>query len=271
MKFENRFAIVVGSNKYKEKNKLQFSIKDAEDIKDVLIDKCGLKEENVELLKYQSPNDLDLIENVFGAFGNIIDKGFIKNKDTVIFYFSGHGYYSEEKNNSFIELSADVSLSVSDVLSNLKLLQAKNTYVIIDACQSGMPFNLKAKNKQDRRLRFHAKGFYCIYGASKNAYAYEPEESISEKNDIKNGYLTHYFKEAIYNTNNYKDGYLSLKSIDDYLTYQTEKKSKFSQIPASNIYTEGYHPFAYNNIEELRKNEVNVKKKSATKDFSKTI
>jgi hypothetical protein len=248
---EKRFAILVGSNNYQEKQ-LLYSIKDVNDFKNVLIEDCQFTSDNILTVTTQLNDQRELVELVKQSFISISKKDFIRNRDTLLFYFSGHGYYDKNEEKSFIELSDSEKISIQEIIIQLQITSPKNTYLFIDSCQSGGDIDIfkdHIKNKIVRRFNFHAKGINCLFGASKESFAYEPSETKSLKYNIHNGLLTHFLKKIIID----KQKFISLNTttrilpfnvIAGYVTTQTQIHSDFLQIPVTTSNANGTHPLA---------------------------
>jgi hypothetical protein len=248
---EKRYAILIGSNKYKDRQ-LSYSIKDVSDIKNTLSESCEFDNENILTLTVNLNDERNLIELVKQSFISITQKGFIKNRDTLLFYFSGHGYYDVNEAKSYIELSDNEKVSIQQIISYIQNINPKNSYLIFDSCQSGGTidiFNKNGKTKIIRKFNYHAEGINCLFGASKSSYAYEPSITKTLKDNVRNGYLTHFLKEIISD----KQKYISLNPttkilpfsvIAAYVTTQTELQTDFLQIPVSSGSSSGTHPLA---------------------------
>ena len=247
MSFDRRFAIIVGSNCYIEKRKrLEFTIKDVQDMSNILQKRCGFHAEDIIIVEV----DIRFKENIEGvilrAFNDISKKIFDKNMSSFLFYYSGHGSYKEEDSKSYLELSDHEQISVQEIFNEIAKLKIKNSYLIIDACNAGgqIDFNQPTKGKLARQLKYNSKGTYCLLGSTSALSSYEPSKSQTYKYHIKNGFLTHFLIEGIEKKERYTNGILGFGTLQEYVTIKTQIISGFEQIPVTQtVNTEGTHPF----------------------------
>lgn len=237
---ESRFAILVGMSKYEE-NPLEYSVKDATDIKDVLIKHCRFEEENIKMVTNSNTSVIDQIDE---AYKSIAVK-FKRGQDLLLFYFSGHGEYDEDGEKSYVILEDNTNLFIGDILLNyFQPLKAKNQYIIIDACHSGKNFHIKpkhSKRKRERKLLTDSKEIFFLFAAEENKKAFQDEK-------LKNSYYTYYLIEAIKNKNLYDDdGWLTMTAIDEYVRKKLSTHKNVIQIPGSESRATGYKPFAFLN------------------------
>lgn len=243
MSIDKRFAILIGSNRYKEKN-LNYSTKDALDFKYILNKKCKFENENIIIITPELTNDYLVIDELNKAFEKIIELGFIKNSSCFLFYYSGHGIYDKDENSSYLDFSDDEKIKIQDVLNKIHDLEAKNSFMIIDSCESGAELDLSSrKSKAERQLSFKSSGIYCLFSSSKNLYSYEPNDEESKKYKIQNSFLTHFIIEVLNREEKYEDGLISMKEIDGYVSLKTTKLKNFTQIPVSQSNSSGFFPF----------------------------
>jgi Caspase domain len=134
------YALIIGVNNYKNSSlrSLDKPISDAKSIYDVLTTKYNFAGENVTLLA--DPTRNDIIE----ALDNLQAK--IKPNDCFLLFYAGHGTYDKDAKIGFW-LPSDASresranwISNSNLTDYLKLIKAKHTLVISDACFSGSIF-----------------------------------------------------------------------------------------------------------------------------------
>lgn len=219
-----RYAIIVGSNNYEMKT-LDYTFDDVKSMQKALTDKCKFETIISIELTTKTINSRDEITTAF----NEIKKSLIKKTDTFLFYFSGHGIYDNNEETSFIELSDTEKYSIREIYQKITSIDAKNSYLIIDACYSGG----KVKSKSDRKHQYNSNGIYCIFATSKDKKAQEGEKHI------KNGVFTHYFIECLNTKAKYTNGVITIKGIEDYVSITVPKYTDFKQIPVSHSETLG--------------------------------
>jgi hypothetical protein len=235
---EERFAILIGMNNYKD-NPLDFSVKDATDLKDVLVSHCRFKKGNITMIV---DSNIPVKEQIDNAYHSIAEK--LKPQiDLFLLYFSGHGDYDKDLEKSNLILEDDSEISISEIVFNyLEPLKAKNQYLIIDACHSGKPFYIKPKynqKKRERKLLNDSKEIYFLFAAEEHKKAFQTDK-------LKNSYYTYYFIECIKNTKLYdEDGWLTMSSIDENVRKKLSSHKDVVQIPGSESRATGYKPFAF--------------------------
>lgn len=172
------YAILVGPEEYTNFNRLRFSGDDVKSVSDHLIDHINVPEENiVEMVRRMDIEDIDVakitdedrrqysaesVETAIGLMG--LD---IKPSDTLFFFFSGHGFYSEHKYfpdryyfvmaDSVKEFDAQM-LSRTEVLQRLSAITAKLKVAIFDACYSGPTVIAEEKGRTPKILFSKASG-----------------------------------------------------------------------------------------------------------------
>jgi tetratricopeptide (TPR) repeat protein len=272
MGLERRFAIIIGTNCYTSvEYQLQFSLKDAVDVSNVLQEYCEFKTDDISVITSDINTNGKIEKEIQKAFEKIKNNGFIKGMHTFLFYYSGHGVYNSQKEKSYLELSDNEQISIQSLFNSIKELEAKNSYVIIDACHSGGQVNLEGSSKggkQSRKLHYNSEGIYCLFSSTHNQKSFEPNLIQTHKNNIRNGFLTHYFIEIIKSQEKYTKGYLGFGSIQEYIKINSQLVTNFRQIPITQTTnTKGFHPFAiWNNKIEDKIDLANPQEKTNAKD-----
>lgn len=254
---ETNFAILIGMNNYSE-NELPFSVKDVDDLEKVLISRCRFDKDNI----FKITNSFKPVKEQIDESFAIIEERFKKNRDTLLFYFSGHGLYDSDEAKSKIIFEDDTNLSIDDILIRYypNKISPKNSYILIDACHSGSEIFFKNNNaeKNIRRLNYNSSETCMMF-------ATESKKQAIQDSNIQNSYFTYYIIEAILKDSLYdEDGYLTIQVIDNYLKKKVVEKSSLLQIPVSEIRSSGYRIFSYN--ENFISSKSNSKKKPLKND-----
>jgi len=137
-------AVVIGNRDYEKAERVEYAIRDAEVVKDYLVEVLGYREGNVFLVENASLGDFQTFfgtrENYRGRLYNIIKSG----KSDVFVYYSGHGAPGlKDRKGYFVPVECDphyVQLGgypLDLFYRNLSKLEAKSLTVVIDACFSG--------------------------------------------------------------------------------------------------------------------------------------
>ncbi len=136
------FLLIVAIDKYKFWKSLSNPVKDARDLKKVLMEKYGFEQDNIlELYNEEASPD-----NIRDQFESLKNKG--TDLDNLLIYYSGHGYYdpsfdlgywvpSEGRTNQ----GATASYIPNDNVRNyIKALDFRHIFMVADACFSGSLF-----------------------------------------------------------------------------------------------------------------------------------
>jgi hypothetical protein len=136
------YLLIIAIDKYKFWKSLSNPVKDARDVKKVLMEKYGFTQDNVlELYNEEATPD-----NIRDQFESLKEKG--TDLDNLLIYYSGHGYYdpsfdlgywvpSEGRTNQ----GATASYIPNDNIRNfIKPLNFRHIFMIADACFSGSLF-----------------------------------------------------------------------------------------------------------------------------------
>ena len=83
--YDNSYALIIGIDKYQNVQNLNYAVKDAESIQDILVNTFDFPEDNVTLLK----NEEATKRNILKSFSEITKK--TEDSDRVLIFFAGHG------------------------------------------------------------------------------------------------------------------------------------------------------------------------------------
>jgi len=246
---ERRYAIIIGINDY-EKLPLNFCVNDAEEIQKELFDKCRFKQEDVYLITSDSTNSIkDITGRYHSALRSIREK-INPNEDSILFYFAGHGNNAYNKSNLYFH---DSGYPIEEVYQDIAKLSPKFQFYIIDSCNSGGKILTRTPNDEDDDL---LNDYISKSSGTMFLYACQFHESASECSSKGHGLLTYHFLNSLNNKDLYdKDNILTPGRIQEYVSKETSKDSKFEQIPVSENRITGYYPFAFINQSEISMNE----------------
>lgn len=148
------YALLVGINQYQNpavKN-LEYAVADVEGLKNFMMQRMGISEDNHICLVNPTPGDLERvpIRNQMLKYLNDYSTAPMESDDTFIFYFAGHGYEKNEvqylltvdSNPESEELLEDTAVSIPRLRKYLKKIRAGNQLLILDACRND-PHNLE--------------------------------------------------------------------------------------------------------------------------------
>ena len=140
--YDNSFALIIGIDKYQNVKPLNYAVKDAESIQDILINTFDFPKDNVRLLTNEDATKQNIIE----AFSDITTKA--EDNDRVLIYFAGHGETMDlpeggemgyllpvdgNSNNLYVSSIGMDELKKISLMSN-----AKHLLYLVDACYGGL-------------------------------------------------------------------------------------------------------------------------------------
>jgi hypothetical protein len=132
--------LIIGISKYQYWNQLNNAVKDAQDVKKVLLSKYDFTADNV----YELYDEKATIEGINDILKKV--KSIVKPQDNLLIYFSGHGHYNAELDEGYwIPVNAHRGketeyLPNSTLLKYIKAIDTKHTFLVADACFSGSLF-----------------------------------------------------------------------------------------------------------------------------------
>ncbi len=150
------YLIVIGINDYKDNGwpKLNNAVKDAQDFEKLMIEKYGyLKADVIELF-----NELGTRKRIFKELNSMKDS--LSNNDRLLIYYAGHGYYDKKLELGYwipVDAKAyesDEYLNYLEIARLVQKMNAKNIFLIADACFSGSLLrDMQKENNHDYKSR----------------------------------------------------------------------------------------------------------------------
>jgi len=140
--YDNSYALIIGIDKYQNVQNLNYAVKDAESIHDILVNTFDFPESNIKLLK----NEEATKQNILKSFSDITKKA--DYKDRVLIYFAGHGATDDlpeggemgyllpvdgDKDDLFLS-----SIAMDDLKRISLMSKAKHLLYLVDACYGGI-------------------------------------------------------------------------------------------------------------------------------------
>ena len=140
--YDNSYALIIGIDKYQNVQNLNYAVKEAESIQDILVNTFDFPESNIKLLK----NEEATKQNILKSFSDITKKA--DYKDRVLIYFAGHGATDDlpeggemgyllpvDGDNDDLFLS---SIAMDDLKRISLMSKAKHLLYLVDACYGGI-------------------------------------------------------------------------------------------------------------------------------------
>ena len=133
----NKWALIIGIEKYKKTVPVQYAEKDANLMKEYLTKFIGVPEENTITLTNDGATKAEIDVLIKDRL-----KGLLKEGDTLYIYYSGHGIPADETPyllpyDGDPESPAITAYPVEMLYKDLDRLPAKEIYVFMDSCFSG--------------------------------------------------------------------------------------------------------------------------------------
>lgn len=138
------YLLITGINEYLYWPKLNNPVKDAKDLKKLLVSKYVFNPKNIFEL-YDSSATTENIRNELVKIKNTIT-----SNDNLIIYYAGHGYYEEEADIGYwVPCNAHMDslseyIQTSLIYNYLSKIEARHIFLIADACFSGSLFKSNA-------------------------------------------------------------------------------------------------------------------------------
>jgi uncharacterized caspase-like protein/peptidoglycan/xylan/chitin deacetylase (PgdA/CDA1 family) len=150
--YANSWAIVVGIDKYQKWPQLQYAVRDAEGVGQLLVQKFGFAPERVVTLK----NEQATRSGILAAFHDRLAHGNLQANDRIFVFFAGHGATRKLSSGRdlgyIVPVDADPDKLATDAIPMTEIqniaesLPAKHALFVMDACYSGLGLTRGAAN-----------------------------------------------------------------------------------------------------------------------------
>jgi uncharacterized caspase-like protein/peptidoglycan/xylan/chitin deacetylase (PgdA/CDA1 family) len=142
--YANSWAIVIGIDDYPKWPKLQYAVRDAQGVRQALIEKFGFAAERVLTLT----NGEATRSGILAAFHDRLAHGGVQKNDRIMVFFAGHG--ATRKLSSGRDLGyivpfdsdpgqfATDAIPMTEIQNIAESLTAKHALFVMDACYSGL-------------------------------------------------------------------------------------------------------------------------------------
>ena len=233
--YEDKWAVLIGINKFKFVPELKYAVKDAKGIKELLIEEFDFKEDHITMLLDEDAN-INQIKTVLG--GELSRK--VKEKDQVLIFWAGHGQtYSLPGGGEMgylipVEGNPEeyyaTCLSMYEIRTIAKLIPAKHVLFLVDACYSGLAADqergLPTETAAYLEKITRAKGRQIITAGGKGE---EVIESSSWGHSAFTYKLIQGLKEKVADLD--ADGIITSTELATYLRSRVTRLSKNKQTP----------------------------------------
>ncbi|MEC1362075.1 caspase family protein [Bacillus subtilis] len=243
---ERRFAIVIGINDY-EHMPLYYCVNDAISVRQILIDRCGFKSEDIFLLTSNKDESIKEMTGKYKEALRSISENFKESEDSILFYFAGHGNYKEDKSNILFH---DSEYPIKEIHNEVSALNPKVQTYVIDSCNSGGKVLTRGQEPFLPQEYLIGKYIENSDGAML-LYACGSNQTARETSEMQHGLLTNEFLNVLANEELYdEDGILTPSIIQHHVLKQTSQNSNFEQVPVVENRISGIYPFAFIKEEE---------------------
>ncbi|MFH1992954.1 MAG: ankyrin repeat domain-containing protein [Pseudomonadota bacterium] len=215
----NKFAIVVGIEKYLELPEASYAERDASVMRDHLV-AMGFPMRNIILLTGQKATRTGISKNLETWLPNNINKN-----STVFFYYSGHGAPDPSTGEAYIvpfdgdpNYLGETGYSLSKLYQKLGELKVKKVVIVLDSCFSGAGGrSVLAKGTRPLVMTSQSKSLssnLIVLSATQGA-------QISTSSTSKgHGLLTYYYLKAL------NEGNIEIDDIYNYLKPKVEDEAR---------------------------------------------
>ncbi len=137
------YLLLIAADKYKFWKSLNNAVRDARDVKKVLMERYGFKQENI----YELLNEEVTDANIEAQFESLVGKG--TNIDNLLIYYSGHGFYDASFDLGYwvpydgkTQSGATSTFIPNDRIRDyIKQMKFRHVFLVADACFSGSLFS----------------------------------------------------------------------------------------------------------------------------------
>ncbi len=135
----NYHALIIGVNAYQEWRTLQTAVKDAEGLKDILVNRYGFAEQNVTIRTDQQASRRNIINDLRQIALSL------RKMDNLLIYYGGHGQIDSLTGDGYWipvdgklkDPSTWISHSIIKSILSSERFEAKNVILVVDSCYSG--------------------------------------------------------------------------------------------------------------------------------------
>lgn len=193
----NTHLLVIGIDEYEHWPTLKNGVKDALDVKEVLLKKYNFTPNYTTTLTNKEATSAGIRK----ALRDLTMR--VKAEDEVVIYFSGHGYYDKELNEGYwIPIEAGRSktesfISNADILTKIRAMEGKHIFLMADACFAGTLFAEKKgaflKDEDEKKFLNNVARYPSRWGLTSGRYEVV-DDGIAGKNSPFADALLFYLK-----------------------------------------------------------------------------
>jgi len=233
--YEDSWAVIIGIDKYKYSDQLNYAVKDAKAVKNMLINKFDYNEENIRYLTDEEAT----LSNIKLNLGEVATSA--GENDRILVFYSGHGEtlsgkdgtetgyiipYEGKQNNPYA-----TGLVMDEILRTCQMSDAKHMLFLMDACYSGlMTENVKGLSKPQEQ------GYLSKVANEKARQiitAGDSDEQVIERGEWQHSAFTKNLIEGLdtWEADYNNDGCITADELSTYLREHVTEDSDFQQTP----------------------------------------
>jgi len=243
--YSNSRALIIGINQYVSAPPLDYAVKDATAVADILKNKFGFDESNLKIVTDAEASRSEIMTH-YMAFANRD----IENDDRIFIFFAGHGYTQTGKrgevgflvpyDGNFNDLSSLIRWD--DLTRNAELIPAKHILFIMDACYGGLAITRTLAPGSMRFLKDMLKRY-----ARQVLTAGKANEVVSDSGGPipDHSVFTGHFIEGLEGKAASDDGVITANGIMSYV-YEKVSKDPYSQQTPHYGFFDGDGDFIFN-------------------------
>ena len=233
--YENSWALIIGIDKYQNVQELDYAVKDAQSIRNILINSLDFSKDNITILKNEEATKSRIIQE----FSNITKQAEVN--DRVLIFFAGHGETEDLPGGGEIGYLLPVDGDQSDLyvsaieMNELQTIslrsKAKHILYLVDACYGGISTvgargldSEVTPNYLDKILKYKSRQIISAGGR---------DEQVIEKSEWGHSAFTKNLLSGLreWNADSDDDGFITADELGTYLRRQVPIDSENQQTP----------------------------------------
>lgn len=248
----NKLALLVGINEYVDSviSRLNFSVNDIEGFYEILADseKGKYDKGNIRILS-DSRNEKPTRNNILSKLTTMSRS--VNPEDSILFYFSGHGYEKNGKSyllcsDSYTNTLEETAIPIELIRKTMENSLARIKIIVLDACHSGAIKGIKDSGimtKQFFETFFPAPEGFVVLTSCKQG------ECSFEWNEKGHGVFSYYLLEGLSgNADRDRDGIITITDAHAYTSENVKRwafKKGLEQNPTLEAKISGDIPLVY--------------------------
>ena len=233
--YNDSWAVIIGIDKYKFSDQLNYAVKDAEAVKDMLINKFDYPEENIRYLV----NEEATLSEIKLNLGEVATSA--GEDDRILVFYSGHGEtlkgadgsekgyiipYEGRQDNPF-----GTGFAMDEILTTSQMSKSKHMLFLMDACYSGLMTEKSKGLSQPQEQGYLSK--VANEKARQIITAGGRDEQVIERDEWQHSAFTKNLLAGLddWDADIDNDGYVTADELGTYLRKSVTEDSDFQQTP----------------------------------------